>query len=83
MRDVVADSLRALEAANDPQNLFGRSGQMVYVGVDERSRPSIIEINKNTKPIFVADLTARLIIIGPEKTRMYLSRRPLRLLMTF
>jgi len=46
MRDVVADSLLALRAANDPPALFIRSGQMVYVGVDERQRPSIIAVTK-------------------------------------
>ena len=46
MRDVVADSLDALRTANDPPELFIRSGQMVYVGVDERQRPSIIAVTK-------------------------------------
>ncbi|MDE2107195.1 MAG: hypothetical protein KGL39_58905 [Patescibacteria group bacterium] len=46
MRDVVADSLAALQAANDPPFLFVRSGQMVFVEMDERQRPSIQAVEK-------------------------------------
>lgn len=46
MRDVAADSLDALRAANDPPFLFVRSGQMVYVEMDERQRPSIQAVSK-------------------------------------
>lgn len=46
MRDVAADSLAALGAANDPPFLFVRSGQMVFVEMDERHRPSIQAVEK-------------------------------------
>lgn len=46
MRDVVADSLTALRAANDPPFLFVRSGQMVFIETDERDRPSIQAVEK-------------------------------------
>lgn len=46
MRDVVADSLQAVRAANDPPFLFVRSGQMVFVEMDERQRPSIQAVEK-------------------------------------
>ncbi len=46
MRDVVAESLAALRAANDPPFLFVRSGLMVFVEVDERQRPTIHDVEK-------------------------------------
>jgi hypothetical protein len=46
MRDVVADSLAALRAANDPPFLFVRTGEMVFVETDERERPSIRSVEK-------------------------------------
>lgn len=46
MRDVVDDSLAALRAANDPPFLFVRSGEMIFVEMDERQRPSIKAVEK-------------------------------------
>ena len=46
MRDVVSDALAALRAANDPPFLFVRSGEMIFVEIDERERPSIRAVEK-------------------------------------
>jgi hypothetical protein len=46
MRDVVAESLAALRASNDPPMLYVRSGDMVFVEMDERQRPSIENVSK-------------------------------------
>lgn len=44
MRDITNDSLRALVAANVPPVLFVRSGELCYVGTDERDRPAITAV---------------------------------------
>lgn len=46
MRDVVGDSLAALRASNDPPVLFVRSGELVFVEIDERERPGIKAVEK-------------------------------------
>lgn len=46
MRETVTDALDALRAANDPPFVFVRSGEMIYVEIDERQRPSIKAVEK-------------------------------------
>ena len=43
---ISVESIRALDAGNEPPTLFVRSGQLVYVGVDERKRPSIVTVTR-------------------------------------
>lgn len=42
LRDISGESIAALRQANDPPQLFIRSGEMVYIGIDEESRPKIL-----------------------------------------
>lgn len=44
LRDISNDALRALQAANDPSELFARSGMMVAVIRDEKQRQVIAEV---------------------------------------
>jgi hypothetical protein len=46
LRDIVADALCALRQANDPPQLFCRSGELVRVDIDERARRSILPVDE-------------------------------------
>ena len=48
MREGTAASLAALHAVNDPPNLYVRGGEMVAVSHDEKGRPSIAALNKDS-----------------------------------
>ena len=45
MRDIVREAMDALQSANNPPQLFIRSGKLVYVGIDERQRPAIVDVS--------------------------------------
>jgi hypothetical protein len=45
---MTADALTALQRANDPPQLFGRSGRMVAVVADERQRMVISEVSESS-----------------------------------
>lgn len=44
LRDISRDAIQALEAANDPPNLFVRSGRLVRIRIDERGQHLIEEV---------------------------------------
>lgn len=46
LRDVSADALRALEAANTPPMVFVRSGELVRITVDEQGKARIERLNE-------------------------------------
>jgi len=47
LREISGESLAALRQANDPPQLFIRSGEMVYIGIDEESRPKIMSATES------------------------------------
>lgn len=46
LRDVSAEALEAVNAANDPQRLFARTGAVVRVDRGEDGRPIIVAVTE-------------------------------------
>lgn len=45
--EITKPALSALQASNDPPNLFVRGGKMVYVAVDEERRPAVVPVSES------------------------------------